>query len=106
MIKDLVESIMAAEAEADAMVATALSDAREMNLNAEAEAESIISGAKSRVKSERLAVQQQADADAQEKYDEIIGIGKNEAGKMVNSISTTSAVEEIIAAFKERYVSR
>ncbi|MFI3229455.1 MAG: hypothetical protein R3Y23_04760 [Bacillota bacterium] len=106
MIKDLVEKIVATEAEADAMIATALSDAREMNSNAEAEADSIINGAKSKMKADRIAVQKQAEADAEAKYEEILGIGKNEAGKMVNSINPTSAVEEIITAFKERYVSR
>ncbi len=105
MIKDVVERIVAAEVEADAMIAEALTQARQMNVDAEVAADGIIAKAKSDVKADRTAVQKQAESDADAKYAEIICIGQNEAGKMVNSINTAPAVEKIVAAFKERYGS-
>ncbi len=105
MIKEVVEKILTAEAEADAMIAEAMSQARQMNVDAEVTADGIIAKAKADVKADRQAVQKQAEADANAQYEQILNIGQNEAGKMINSINVAPAVEQIVKAFKEKYGS-
>ena len=106
MIQEIVNEIVAAEAEAEQIVKDALAEAREVNLNAEAERTAMIAAAKESVKEERKKIIASAEQEGEERYREILEIGQKAGEELIRNTETTKQAKAIAEAFRARYVER
>jgi vacuolar-type H+-ATPase subunit H len=103
MIQELVNRIHQAEEEAEAMVARALEEAKAMNFDADAEAARILADAKAKIKTEKKKVTENAEMEAQIRFDDILSIGEREAEKLMRSVDIAAEAEAIADFYCEQY---
>lgn len=106
MIKELLDKITAAEAEADKMIEDALAEAKDLNRKAEEESAAVIKNAKSYIKELKAKELEAAEKDAQAAYDEILEAGRTVAQKLIETTGTEEAEDYIAKKFLEKYGSR
>lgn len=106
MLEQTIAEIHAAEVEAANIVAKSLAEAREMNVQAEKDAENIRLDAVAKVKIDRRRVVEQSEADAEEKYDEIVALGKKAADDLIRNTKIDKAKAYIAEKVLNRYVNR
>jgi vacuolar-type H+-ATPase subunit H len=102
MLKETVESIIAAEKQAEDIIKEALDEAKAMNAHAEQEAEKIKSEAVKSIRKERAKVMETAKAEAEENYRDIISLGRKKA-EVLSNADISKAVEIIKNKVFEKY---
>lgn len=105
-VKNLLQEITAAEAEADKMMADAMTEARRVNHEADAEALRMADEAREAFKVEKRNIIASAEAEAEKEYERIISLGNARAEELRSGTDTTEAVSIIAEAFVNRYGSR
>lgn len=105
-VKNLLQEITAAEAEADQMMADAMAEARRVNLEADAEAIKMADDARNAFKEEKKRIIESAEAEAEKEYERIIALGNAKAEELRSGTDTAEAVKTIAEAFINRYGSR
>lgn len=104
MIKEILDEIRTAEAEAEEITKKAAEDAKQTVLGADEESRRIRLDAIKSVKEERRKIAESAGKEGDEKYAEIVAEGKKAAEKLVKETSVKAAAEFIKEKVMSAYV--
>lgn len=103
MVKEIIDQILSAEAEAKLIIDEAMQNAKQVNLEAEAEARNIIEKGKQDIRDERAKAISLANKDAEKNRNRILRLGQEKHDKIVNESDVSEATNRIVELFLEKY---